>query len=390
MKKTFYYSLTILFCAFLFVGVLAFWLLPDQSFSETENRSLASLPRFHVDAFFSGAYGEDMNDYFSDQFPLRDVWVSIKGMCELLQGKGENNGVLLGNNGQLAKRLYDMRRALGGVTERTDAYDPQHVKGAASGIRRAAENASVPFFILLPPRTVDVAADAFRYPSAQGESLNALLREELSSASYIDLLPELRERYENGEYVYYATDHHWTTEGAYRAYVRVMQMMGLGEEILAEDSFEKTTVATDFYGTFHSSGGMRFVPSDTIEVWYRGNEKEFDVVADGTPLNSFYNFSYLNKKDKYSLFLDGTHDVVTITKKGETSRTRLLIPKDSFANALAPFLAQHFDLVLLNLSSTKHDYTDLSACIQEYDADAVLLVYTLANLINTDRMNRLQ
>ena len=390
MKKTVYLSLTIAFCVVIFAGALTFWLLPDKAFSETENRSLTDLPPLRADALLSGRYGETVNDYFSDQFPLRDLWVGMKGACELMTGKGENNGILIGTNGQLAKRLFGMRDALGRTNENTDAYDPQHIRDAAKGIRYAAANATVPFFVLLPPRTVDVAESAFRYPSVQGDELHALLARELSDVSYIDLLPEFRARYENGEAVYYATDHHWTTEGAYRAYVRVMSAMGLEQEIIPAEAFTRTTVATDFYGTFHSSGGMRFVSPDRVEVWAHGNESAFEITADGAPLESFYNFSYLNKKDKYSLFLDGTHDVVTIKKRGDEDRQTLLLPKDSFANSLAPFLSQHFDLVLLNLSSTKQDYTNLTACAAAYDADAVLLVYTVGNLINTDRMNRLQ
>ena len=65
-----------------------------------------------------------------------------------------------------------MRDALGNTTANTDAYDPQHIRAAAAGIRRAAANATVPFFVLLPPRTVEVAESAFRYPSQLGDELH--------------------------------------------------------------------------------------------------------------------------------------------------------------------------------------------------------------------------
>jgi hypothetical protein len=68
----------------------------------------------------------------------------------------------------------------------------------------------------------------------------------------------------------------------------------------------------------------------------------------------------------------------------------LLLLKDSFANALAPFLAQHFDLVLLNLSSTRTDFTDLSKYAAEYGADRILLVYTVENVVCTDRLEKLR
>ena len=90
------------------------------------------------------------------------------------------------------------------------------------------------------------------------------------------------------------------------------------------------------------------------------------------------------------MFLDGTHDVVTVTKKTAQARPRLLLIKDSFANSMAPFLAQHFDLVLLNLSSARTDFTDVTALAQEYDADVVMLVYTVENMVTANKAANLK
>ena len=114
------------------------------------------------------------------------------------------------------------------------------------------------------------------------------------------------------------------------------------------------------------------------------------MTADGRVLDGFYSRAYLDKKDKYSLFLDGTHDVVTVTKGGEEERPTLLVPKDSFANSLAPFLAQHFDLVLINLSSARKDFCDVSQYAAHYGADRVLLVYTIENVMTADKLTRLR
>ena len=115
---------------------------------------------------------------------------------------------------------------------------------------------------------------------------------------------------------------------------------------------------------------------------------QYDLVSVVFQLLGFQ--AFLEKKDKYSVFLDGTHDVVTVTKKDGEARQTLLIPKDSFANSLAPFLAQHFDLVLLNLSSTRKDFSDLSHYARDCGADRVLLVYTIENVITADRLTRLK
>lgn len=380
----------VLFLTVLFGGALLFWILPDRTFSEEENRSLRTVPVWSRERFLSGKYAEEINEYYADQFPMRDFLVGWKGITELALGKGGNNGVVLGDDGQLAKRLFDIRMAAGTVLSDMDAIDLFQIRKAAEGINRAADAVQVPMVTLLPGRTVDVVSGALSYPSLYGDAMLETLRASLGEkCGYLDTVPAYRERHAVGESVYYRTDHHWTTRGAYLSYAEVMRALGRGTELLPEDAFTKKTVSDHFYGTTWSAGGMKFVEPDKIEVWYRGNEDSFEVIADGRELDGFYSTKYLEKKDQYSFFLDGTHDVVTIRKKDGESRQRLLILKDSFANSMVPFLAQHFDLVLLNLSSARSDYTDLGALTKEYDADAVLMVYTLGNVISTDVMNRL-
>ena len=388
------HSIAIVVCFVLLISItsIAFWLIPDKSFSARENRALQTLPRFDRDKLFSGALSSAYNDYFADQFVARDLLVTLKGGLELLSGKGENNGILMGNGGQLAKRLFSTARADGAAAEVSDVIDQEHLKNAAKGINRAAENADVPFVVFLTGRTVDITASAFLYPTNASDAMLQTLRENMGeNVNYLDSVPTYRERYESGEYVYYRTDHHWTTLGAYYAYCDILKAFGMENDIIPAQSFQKETVSTNFWGTFASASGFHFVPPDTVELWLLGNEDDFLVTADGRALDGgFYNRAHLEGNDKYSVFLDGTHDVVTITKKDGENRPTLAIFKDSFANSVAPFLAQHFDLVLYNLSSPRTDYTDVTAYTKACNADATLVLYTLGNVIETDKMNRLR
>ncbi|MBQ8440378.1 MAG: hypothetical protein IJX19_06945 [Clostridia bacterium] len=379
----------VLFVTVLFAFSIGFILTPDQSFSEQENRSLRSFPKFTWKKLASGAFGDEINDYFADQFPLRDALVGLKGYSENTLGKGENNGVILGKDGQLQTRLFDMLWADGSIVKDTDVYDPATVQKALDGINRAEDSLEIPFSVLLTGRVIDVSVSASDYPAQFSDALLTQLREGMGDGvDYIETVPMFREKYDAGEYVYYKTDHHWTTLGAYYAYVETLKSFGMEDEILPMDAFERETVSKCFYGTAWSAGGMKFVPPDQIEHWTLGNESEFSITADGRELSGFYSDSYLEKKDQYSFFLDGTHDVVTIKKEGE-ERPTLLILKDSFANSMAPFLAQHFDLVLLNLSSRK-DFTNVTAFAEEYEADRALIVYTVENVVTADKLSKLR
>ena len=324
---------------------------------------------------------KEVDAWFADQFPAREGFVGARALVGILSGQKQSNGILLGEGGQLARWSFD--------GSETDRIDETRLCAACAGINRVAANAGVPTVFLLPSRNLDIVASAFDYPNVTSEKIRTVLREELSDkVALADTEPILREKYEQGENVIFRTDHHWTALGAYYAYCEVMERFGREADILPRQFFREEVVTGGFSGTYRARGGMPWVQKEPITVWYGDDDADYTVIADGKPLDGFYTIPEEGEIG-YELFLDGTHDVVTIEKAGET-RPKLLVLKDSFANALAPFLARHFDLILVNLSSPKQDYTNVSELSKAYDADAVLVVYSIYNLLTTDTAARFQ
>ena len=377
------------FLLLIFGFSFAFWALPDRAFSERENRGLQTLPRFSLSALVSGAFSKEVDDYFADQLPMRETLVFWKGCAERALGKGENNGILFGNNGYLARRKFDIIVSDGGVFEDSDVFDAEQIASACRGIQRVSERLPN-FFVLLTGRNLDVVSSEFDYPQERSDALLQGVREKLSDVDWIETVSVLREKHGAGEQIYYKTDHHWTTRGAYYAYCEIMRAFGQADQILSEDSFQKQTVSDTFLGSLWSAGGMPRIGADTVEIWTLGDEEEYLVTADGRETDGFYEWRRLEGRDHYAIFLDGTHDVVTVTKRTGEKRPVLLLVKDSFANSLAPFLARHYDLVLLNLSSSRKDFTSVTEQAERYGADRVLLVYTLENLLTADKLGRLK
>ncbi|MBP3292510.1 MAG: hypothetical protein J6N32_02060 [Clostridia bacterium] len=400
MKNIINIVTSVLFAAFLLIFTAAFVLTPDANFSEEENRSLTTFPKFTWERLLDGSFSSDINEYFADQFPARDALVGIKGVTETLLLKGENNGVLLGDDGQLAVRLFDAYKSRLERTPDMDYYYTENVAVAVDALNAFAKSSVVPVTTMIPPRTVDIASSAFDYPTEISDVLDAQLAESIvPEAGYLaDLPKQMETRYNDGEYVYFRTDHHWTTYGAYIAYIMLMQEWDMTDEILPPESFAVETIE-NFYGTTWSRAGYKFVEPDTLEVWTPGNEDEFTTTCytekqvkgeDGKPTKvkeaaktfpGWLNREYLAKKDKYAAFLDGTHNEQTVFKTTETGRPRLLLAKDSFANTMVPFLAQHFDLVIVNLAGRM---TDLTEYVSEYGCDRVLIVWNRANLIENN------
>lgn len=378
----------------IFVGILAtlsflFLLKKDKSFSEQENRNLQIFPEFNSETFFDGRYSKKINTYFADQFPFRDSFVGIKGMSELSMLKGENNGVLLGKDGYLAVRSFSVLDDTAKLTEPTDYYSKKvldaHFKGVLK-LQNNLEKQGIEFAIVIPPRTIDVAASKFDLPDTNSKELQSYIRDGLKVANYIDIYSLLKEKLENDEYVYYKTDHHYTSLGAYYTYCEIMKQYGMEKDIIPLSDFDVKLASNKFYGTTWSKAGFKFAEPDSIHYFdykYSDEESEYITNKGDVSFGGFYDFSLLNTKDKYSFFLGGNSKLTTITKtSGENSisRPKMLLAKDSFGLSLAPFLALHFDLEIVNVA----DYSrSLSSLAVEKECSHVLVVYNTENLIST-------
>jgi hypothetical protein len=383
-----------LFALFLLGFAIAFVLIPDNEVSAEENRRLAVFPEFTWERLADGSFSSDINDYFADQFPFRDMFVGIKGTIETGMLRGENNGVLVGTDGQTAVRRFNVYKSRIEHTKDMDYYYPETLALNVEGLNRFAAENGMETVTVLPPRSVDVTLSSFSYPDEITNSIHEALNDLSPETGYIDLYPLLRERNDAGEYVYFRTDHHWTARGAYYAYREILKAFGMENEVLSEEAFAFEAVP-DFYGTTWSKAGCKFIEPDTLEIPFSGGEDDLETVClsermvkdeNGKPkkaLQAYETFdgwldrSYLSGKDKYGALLDGTHFVQTVfSKSGE--RQRLLVVKDSFANMLVPYLSVHFDLVIVSLAD---GITDVTGIAGEYGATRALIVYNWENLI---------
>ena len=403
MNKKINITVTALFLVLIFGFGAAFWIIPDADFSPEENRPLQTFPPVNAESWLDGQVSSRLITYYSDQFPLRNAWVGLHALGELGAGRGESNGVLVGQNGQLAVRRFDAYLSRFERLEDTDCYSSSHVdRGLAAvvSLQQTLQKKNIPLCVLLAPRTIDVTVSDFAYPSDISDGLDATIQSAMQAGGVnsVELMETFREMHENGEYVYYRTDHHWTTKGAYTAYVAVMESWGMGDQVLPESYFTVREVP-DFYGTTHSRAGLFFIPADTLEIWEAADDDRytvFELNGDSTKTiieSGFISEKYLSEKDKYGAFLDGTHRMLFIMDKeaaarGE-SRPRLLLARDSFANSMVPFLARHFDICMVNLTGSV-DMTDLSSLCREYACGRVLVVCNRENLITSDCLTRVR
>lgn len=185
------------------------------------------------------------------------------------------------------------------------------------------------------------------------------------------------------ESIYYRTDHHWTSLGAYYGYTSLMDALGMKAVPLS--NYEKTTVSDSFYGTIFSSSGVRWVKPDSIDTYVPDTgvtvtSHTYD--AKGNPIEeprSLYVKSFLDVKDKYSMFLGGNQSLCVV-KTAHADAPKLLIVRDSYADSLVPFLTPHFSEI--HLVDPRYYKLSVADYIQENNIDQALVLYSVSNFVN--------
>ena len=231
-----YGSLVLIFSVLLFA-------LPKKDFSPTENRTLSGIPRFSPQSVLDGSYMEKFSSFCADGFPFRSFFLTLDSSRELALGKLEADGVMLGRDGNLIKRL-----------EYNDASLLKSNLNRIEELRLFVEGKGADSVFFCAPRGVDVLADFCPFPFDGTRCAGAW--EELGEA--VTATEELREKAASGEYVFYKTDHHWTTLGAYYAYAVLGKELGYSPLPLTEFTVE--IVSDSFLGTTYSAA---LIPSTT-------------------------------------------------------------------------------------------------------------------------------
>lgn len=335
--------------------------LPDKERSENENRMLAKAPYFHLGALFSGSFTEDFEDYITDQFPFRDRWLDLKSRMERAVGKTENNGVFFCREDTLISRFKAPADAA--------------VEGGIQAVNALAENTGLPVCLALIPSAAEIWSD--RLPAnADSADQEALIRRIYDGVSVrtVDMLSALRDH--GKEPIYYRTDHHWTTLGAYYGYAATAQALGLTPRSL--DSCQPETVSTDFYGTVYSSSGVRWVQPDSIQIFVPAGEAR--LIRYDTPEGAespVYDMDKLETKDKYSMFLGGNTSRLTI--RTGSGGGKLLVIRDSYADCELPFFFDHYSEI--HVLDLRYYRQSVSAYALEGGFDAILITYSLADFV---------
>ena len=372
-----------IFCTTLAALFFSAVLHKPTEFSETENRYLEQRPKLTRANLLDGSFMKDYETFITDQFPERSFFMGVKTAIERFRGRTDDNGVYFGKEGYLFGKydgaLFESETAknnLSTIVEFVKMYADRFGKGH--------------FRIALAPSSSEILKDKLpdNAPVYNQTKFISKVKNEAGSDFVVDLGENLKEH--SDEYIYYRTDHHWTTLGAYYGYEALSSGFGLKVQDLA--GLKAEDVSNDFLGTYDSkvnTGLTGGVIPDNITIysspeidkakmmWDNDNDKTF---------NSIYNMDALKGKDKYTVFFGGNHSITDIKTKNKTGKT-LLIIKDSFAHSLAPFLIKDYDrIIMLDL---RYFNKSLKKYLSENKITDLLVLYSTPDFAEDANIGRL-
>jgi len=372
MSKKFYVALGLTFFIYIVSFFALQWIIGDKDFSELENRNLSSMPAFSVEEVLNGKFESGFETYVADQFPFRDQFIAVKSNAERWLQKKENNGVYVGKDGYLLQHFTEPNLEL---AERNASY-----------ISSLTDQFNV-YMAIAPTATsiLDQKLPLFAEPYSELKFID-IVTSKLSPQVHTVLVTDVLITH-NNEKIYYKTDHHWTTLGAYYGYTAFCEAAGLTPTPL--DDFRVETVSENFYGSLFSKGNFTFIDPDSLQIFYPKNEQAVTVTyeASGTVTDSLYAYEHLEKKDKYSVFLDNNHPLIKI-KTSVNNGKKIMVIKDSYANSFVPFLTAHYEEIHIL------DLRMLSIPVRTYGIEKgindVLLLYNVQNFSAEGKLSLLK
>lgn len=336
----------------------------QRTYSPVEKRELQTRPEISITKVLDGRFQKKYESYLRDQFPGRDHWVSFQTDMELFMGKNEIHNVYIGKNHYLLEHYTEKE------------FDPQQISKNLQALEKfvgkAKQNADV-HVMMVPTKSwiLREKLPAFA-PHYKEQKFYDALQQKLEKEDVLISVEPVLDAHKEEE-IYYRTDHHWTTLGAWYAYEQYTKAVG-GDLQRAQGKKKFRCISKDFYGTTYAKINYArqadkieiYEPEDKLRVVYNMGEKK---------TKTLYDVSFLKTADQYSVFTGGNQAVLEITGGIKNGKTLLLI-KDSFANSILPFLAEDYEkLVVVDLRQLNVSGDRL---LEMFSPTVILILYNSA------------
>ncbi len=346
------------FLCIIFGFSLANIIVKDKDVSTAERRKLKQVPKVTIDKIMSSSLSDEYEDYFMDQFVLRDKFRSLKTFVKLDVLKQLDNNELF----QIEDNIYKMQYPLNdkSVKNVSDKINNIHNK-YLTGIDNV-------YYSVIPDKNYFLDEESLYLKIDYNKMIDILKENVNKDISYIDITDKL-----NSE-SYYNTDTHWMQQNIIPVRDTIAESMGFKDRLNLE---LKQKEYGEFYGTLYGQLGNNSIKPDTI--YYLTN----DIIENSIAYNyetgkemPIYSIEKADKSmDKYDLFLSGATPLIEIRNKEALTDRELILFRDSYSSSLAPLVTEAYSKIIL--IDTRYMPTDLiQNYIQFNNNQDVLFIYS--------------
>ncbi len=284
-------------------------------------------------------------------------------MGERILGKKVNNEVYFAKDGYLIEQFKEV--------------DENLLDKNIEAIKNFATKQEADVMLAIIPGSVEINSDKLysRLPDISQKTIIEQIYGNMEDEhiTCVDMYQMLEQHKE--EDIFYRTDHHWTSLGAYYGYQAISEAIGINPIPISD--YKETVCSEEFYGTLYSKAGAFWVKPDQMVTYVEEDGIEVTKIeGDKLEAGQLYEESKLDEKDKYAMFLGGNQPLALI-ETSKVGERKLLIIRDSYSDSLAPFLTAHFGEIYL--WDFRYNKESVSAFIKEKGIDSVLICYSVDN-----------
>ena len=374
------YVLTVLF-VLLLAGSAAVFLSPaDTESIKAENREIAAMPELTAEKIEDGSFASEFDSYVNDNIGFRGKLMELSGKIRSCFGfTPQLVGKVISTTADIgtAQTLHSSLMIVDRKVMEMFSNKPEGQSGYAEALNNISREipGNVKMYSMIVPTQLEFEDPL--YSNAQDsqkdciESIDRLLAPAITPV-------DAYSRLEAGTgYLYFKTDHHWTMDGAYCGYEAFMDASG-GRAVSKDDFQYKEE--SEFYGALYQKARSQMdkPEADTLEYYDVAEENDLSIVMrviyeDGSSLEYGENSTLFDyEKEDYTFFLGGDQPLIEITNNLIDDGKTIIVIKDSYANALVPWLVNNYKQVIL--IDPRSFEGSLNEEIERYEADELAVV----------------
>ena len=407
----------------------------NKTISERENRSLSKFPEISVKSLFNGTYFRGIEDWFSDNFVMRDELLDIntKSKKYLLldsyiksddtivyiparrsdenfgDDKNENKKIVETNtantkeekknnlankeNIRIEDYMYDdnYEGALEMIGDGYIYYNDAIYSDTSFSLPESLEflkvlekykntfNDARTSLVIAPTSTILLYGNKnFGYSAYnQNAMVNKMIEESDSDINIVNPCKEILDH--RDEYIYFKYDHHWTNRGAYYAYKKLCE--SIGEYAPTLSSMSEVVLNEAWVGSAYDyTNDIRlYGKTDQVIAYVSTRSNVLKVILDNGEERIDHTGAIRMRFVGYSAFISGDNPFAEINVPSNPQDKNALVIKDSFGCAFVPYLVNNYgNIYVIDPRHTNFDIVEKLKDKNIVDIIAVLTLYDVS------------